>query len=149
MLSYQYLWEHDWTTRRALADRSEHAARHREDLDPTRRTRVSLGLARGRLVGRLIAWMRNLRSWTRAGHGGSGDLTLILRSRESRSVAGGSSVAVRAGTVWITDRGRDVLLTRGGTYCSNDRYAPLVVVNPLRRPATVTIGAPDARGCLM
>ncbi|TVR03720.1 MAG: hypothetical protein EA403_06330 [Spirochaetaceae bacterium] len=133
---------------------NEGAARHAAPYGSERSRcarRRDLGRVRFRLIARVRSWMRSLRA-DRSGLVGAfssrtgsdpstGDeTTIILGARRSRAVAGGRSITVRAGTVWITDRGRDVILNRGNAYCSNDSRALMVMLNPTRRPATVTIG---------
>lgn len=75
--------------------------------------------------------------------------TLILGPRETISVAGGSSITVLAGTVWMTDRGRDIILSTGGFYCSSDSHSTIAASNPGPHPATIHILPPDAPGCSM
>ncbi len=73
--------------------------------------------------------------------------TVILSPRETLAIVGGSSVFAVAGTVWVTDNGRDVILPMGASYCSTDTRNVAVAMNPGSTPATIRVLAPDVQGC--
>ncbi|TVR90898.1 MAG: hypothetical protein EA428_07400 [Spirochaetaceae bacterium] len=73
--------------------------------------------------------------------------TVILGPRETLSIVGGSSVFAVAGTVWVTDNGRDIILPMGASYCSTDVRNVAVAVNPGSGPATIRVTSPDVQGC--
>ncbi len=157
MLSYQYLWEHERAMKRVTTEGAARYAAHDSSGLSRDVRRRELGRVRFRLIARVLAWMRSFRA-DRSGIGGvsssrkgidpstDDETTIILGARRSRVVAGGRSISVRAGTVWVTDRGRDVILSPGKVYRSHDSRALMVMLNPTRRPATVTIGVSNGNG---
>ena len=149
MLSYQFLWEHERAMKRVITEGAARYAAGSESELGRCTERRDVGRVRFRLVARVRAWTRSFRAdRSRTGIGASADdeTTIILEARRSRAVPGGSSISVRAGTVWVTDRGRDVILSRGKAYCSHDSRALMVMLNPTPRPATVTIGVSTGNG---
>lgn len=77
----------------------------------------------------------------------SNGIDVVLSQGQLLKLPGSVTVTVRTGEVWITDRGRDVVLASERQYCSNDPDRSVIVVNPSSRPATVRIEQGDARGC--
>ena len=77
----------------------------------------------------------------------SNGIDVVLSQGQLLKLPGSVTVSVRTGEVWITDRGRDVVLSTERQYCSNDPSSSVVVVNPSERPATVRIDHCQAGGC--
>lgn len=150
MLSYQYLWEHEYAMRRARSYETARAVLHHIRWRARRRAKVEPGRRNSRWLSRAAALVRHqLTRLHRRDRSGPRAITIILAPHQTHSFPGGTGLVVRAGTIWVTDRGRDVMIRPGGTYCSNDAHAPIVAVNPARRPATVTVSPPDVHGCEM
>ena len=77
----------------------------------------------------------------------SKEIDVVLSQGQLLKLPGSVTVTVRTGKVWITDRGRDVVLSTERQYCSNDPNSSVIVVNPSERPATVRIDHRQAGGC--
>ncbi len=75
--------------------------------------------------------------------------TIILQPGETLRCSGGASCECLAGRLWLTDRGRDVILYPGQSYCSNDEHHAIVVVNPVQRPVTFRVVPVSQDGCAM
>lgn len=75
---------------------------------------------------------------------GHATLELILIPGES-ILAAGLMLAVEAvaGSVWIVDRGRDVIVTAGETHRSA-RRGSIAITNPGRRPVTIRLSSQAA-----
>lgn len=75
--------------------------------------------------------------------------TIILQPGETVLRAGGVHCTCIAGRIWLTDRGRDIILHPGQSYCSNDEHRAVVVMNPGRRAATLKLTPGRGAGCGM
>lgn len=77
----------------------------------------------------------------------SNGIDIIIPKGKVLALPGGTTLTVKAGELWVTDRGRDIMLQRGQEYCSNNGAAQIVLANIADIPATVRIGKGEPRGC--
>lgn len=66
-------------------------------------------------------------------------LTVVLTPGDVIKLPGRTTVRLLAGSVWITDRGRDILLGKQQEHCGDPRSAAIMLSNISQQPATVLV----------
>ena len=74
-------------------------------------------------------------------------LTVVVRPGDVIKLPPRIAARVLAGKVWLTDRGRDILLERDGEHCCDSRNSAVMLSNISEQPATVRFTLSAAGGC--